>query len=94
MNSNLNLGWERIFVLEPVDGKPKNVIGIVDPRLFNGENNLVAVKDIETCMWTLRYQKGILPNELKQTFTSFSALTKYVTHYYKTRNIRIKEIKD
>lgn len=88
---------DRILFLEPIDGKPLDTRGIVDPRLFKtGEdgNKLHAIMDTETCLWSFRYEKGIVPPALKGTFTGFRALKKHADEYFLQRNIRITEVKD
>lgn len=85
---------DRVFVLAPMDGKdPLSTKGLVDPRLFSGENNLHAIMDPTNCMWYLRYDAGILEQPLKQKFTNFKILKKFVEDYYRRRNIQVKEIK-
>ncbi len=86
---------DRVFKLGIIDNKlPKNSTGMVDTRLFSGENNLHARMDPETCFWSLQYDSGALPQPLKVNFTSFPALKRHVEDYFKTRNIEIKEIQD
>ncbi len=87
---------DRIFKLGIIDNKlPKNSTGMVDTRLFSGENNLHAKMDPETCFWSLQYGNGgVLPQPLKVNFTSFPALKRHVEDYFRTRNIEIKEIQD
>ncbi len=86
---------DRIFKLGVIDDKlPKNSTGMVDTRLFTGENNLHAKMDPETCFWSLQYDAGALPQPLKVNFTTFPALKRHVEDYFKTRNIEIKEILD
>lgn len=83
------------LILKPIEGvKGKTSSGIVDPRLFNGENELYAIKDPQTCLWHVQYKQGVLPPKLKQRFTSYDLLLTYVTDYYKTRNIEIVKIVD
>lgn len=88
---------DRILILTPIDGKPLDSKGIIDPRLFkSGEdgNKLHAVMDTESCLWTFKYEKGIVPPALKGSFTGFRALMKHATEYFKQRNILVKEFKD
>lgn len=85
---------KRVFVLEPIGGKPETTSGMVDKRLFTGENNLNAILDEQTMLWSLRYDKGITPEPLQQKFTGFKKTKEFVEGYFKRRNIRIKEIKD
>src|ERR1044072_5349874 len=85
---------KRIFVLEAIDGKQTNTSGTVDKRLFTGENNLNAIMDEQTCLWSLRYDAGIVPEPLQQKFTSFKKAKDFVEGYFKRRNVRIKDIID
>lgn len=94
-NLTKNKTTDRIIVLKAGEGeKALNTSGAPDPRLFTGENKLHAVVDIQTMMWSLRYDSGILPQPLKQQFTSYKELMKFVTEYYKRRNIVIDKVID
>lgn len=85
---------DRILVLRPIEGsKAKSSTGLVDPRLFKGDNNLHAIMD-PMGLWYCRLDQGVIPPELKQQFTSFAKLLKHIQEYYKTRNIEIVEVKD
>lgn len=88
---------DRVLVLKPMEGKDaKSSGGIIDPNLFkDGEtsNRLHAVMDGETCLWTLKYERGALPPVLRdQTFTSFKNAKKYAEEYFKQRNVAITEV--
>jgi len=89
---------DRVLILEPIDGKkPLSSTGLVDPRLFkDGEegNRLHAVMDGETCLWSLKYDKGSIPPGLNGRFTSFKNIKKFAEDYFLTRNIKITEVKD
>lgn len=90
---------DRVLVLEPMEGKKAlSSTGLVDPRLFKeGEegNRLHAVMDMETCLWSFKYDKGAVPPYLKeQKFTGFKALKKCADDYFTKRNIRIREVKE
>ena len=86
---------DRVLVLKVIDDKkPLSSHGMIDSRLFKGENKLRAVMDPATTFWTFKYDQGILPEPLKCQFTSFSILKKHATDYFKTRNIEIVEVKD
>lgn len=86
---------DRILVLKTIDGeKPLSSKGLVDPRLFTGENKLHAVMDMQTTLWHLKYDQGIVPPPLKCQFTSFKMLRQHATEYFRSRNIEIVEIKD
>lgn len=86
---------DRILVLSVIEGKDaKGTTGLVDTNLFTGTNKLHAKMDPQTSLWYLQYEKGILPEYLKQRFTTFSVLLKHIGEYFKKRNIEIKEVKD
>ena len=86
---------DRVLVLKVKDGKaPLTSTGLVDNRLFSGENNLHGVMDPQSCLWSFKYEMGGLPPALKdQKFTSFSVLKRYAEEYFKKRNIEIVEVK-
>lgn len=88
---------DRVFVIEQIDKKkPLNTIGLVDPRLFkDGEegNKLHAVMDEHSCLWTMKYEKGGIPDGLKGQFTGFKALKKFAEEYFAKRNIKITEVR-
>lgn len=85
---------DRIINVEVEDNKkPMTTTGLVDSRLFTGENKLHGIRGPDG-LWIVKYERGIVPEVLKQKFTSFSQLTKFVEGYFKKRNIVIKEITD
>ena len=86
---------ERTLVLKPIDGK--NVLsssGLVDNRLFKGGNSLKAVMNPIDCLWRFKYETGIIPESLRQKFTSFAALLKFGQQYFERRGLQIVEIID
>ena len=86
---------DRILVLQPMEGKKATTTtGLVDTRLFKGGNRLHAVRDKTTSLWYMKYDEGILPDPLKQKFTSFKSLADYARAYFEKRNIQIVEIQD
>lgn len=86
---------DRIVVLRPIAGtKATSSTGLVDPRLFKGENKLHVVKEEQTNMWFFRYEQGGLPEPLKQRFTSFKLALEHAENYYKSRNVEIVEVID
>lgn len=87
---------DRVIKLKIIDGeKGLDKNGQVDPRLLNGGgNDLHAVMDPQTCLWTLHFEKGMIPMPLRQQFTSFSMTKKHVEAYYRGRNIEIAEVQD
>lgn len=58
-------------------------------KLFDN-NELHATQ--EAGMWKLTLDKGELPERLKQRFTGFNTLIKYLTIYFDTRGIDVKEV--
>lgn len=86
---------DRIAILRPIAGtKSVSSTGLVDPRLFKGENRLHIVKEEQTNMWFFRYDQGATPEPLKQKFTSFKMALAHATEYYKSRNVEIVEVID
>lgn len=87
---------DRVLSLEVVDGKkPLSSTGLIDTRLFNGAQQLHLKMDPQTCLWSFQYSNpGLLPEALKGHYTGFKAGIKFAEQYFKSRNIRIKEIKD
>lgn len=84
---------DRIFVLEKIEGlDTKNAKGMVDNRLFTGENRLHAKIDPANCQWYMQYDSGIIPQPLSGRFTSFDKLKSHVEQYYHKRNIKVKTI--
>jgi len=93
--SNKERSDDRLLFLKVQEGKsPHTTTGLIDKRLFTGENKMHAVMDSETSLWAIKYDKGGLPEALKQKFTSFSKLKNYVEIYFKGRNIEIEKIVD
>lgn len=91
-NSKLNSD-DRVFVLELIDKKaPLSTTGLMDRRLFSGENRLHAVKESQYNLWHVKYEHGTIPEPLQQKFTTFSQLLKYITDYFRKRNIELKEV--
>lgn len=89
---------DRIFKLERLPGeKPVNTGGMVDNRLFKeGEeaNRLHCVMDLESSLWELKYDKGILPGPLQSRFTSFTKAKEHAEIYFLKRGIKITQIID
>lgn len=84
---------DRVFVLEKVEGtQGKSTSGMIDNRLFDGGNKLHAKLDPHSMLWSVNMDKGLVPQVLKQQWTSFPKLKDYVTSYYANRGVRVKEI--
>lgn len=90
--AKINVEGIRYLSLKPMDDKkPLASNGNTDPRLFTGENKLKAVRG-DTSLWTMQYEKGMIPPELRNSYTKFSALMTAAQAFYKKRNIDVKEI--
>ena len=83
-----NSSTDRILVLGKLNAELP-ISGMMD---FT--NTLHAVMDTQTTMWYMKYDHGILPEVLKQRFTSWSKLMGFVTEYFKRRNIKIEKVID
>jgi len=91
-----NRSSDRILELKVIDNKaPISSTGLIDKRLFSGENRLHGIADPQYGHWSFKYDNGTLPPVLKeQRFTSFKALFNYAQDYFKKRNIEITEVID
>jgi hypothetical protein len=87
------LTGDRILEFVLKEGQtPASANGMLDKRLFTGENKLHVIKDPETCFWSFKYDSGAVPPVLHQNFTTFRAAFKHASDYYAKRNIELKEI--
>ena len=84
---------DRVFVLKAREGATSST-GLVDPRLFSGENKLHAKMDPKSLLWHFKYEHGGLPQPLKQSFTNFDLAYKHAEKYLNTRGIDILEVQD
>ena len=86
---------DRILVIKPIEGKSTlSSTGLVDPRLFTGENKLHAIMDTRNTLWYLKLDSGGLAEPLKQRFKTFDSLLSYTKRYFDKRNLQITEIID
>lgn len=85
-----NATKDKILILEPI-GAAYNTSGMLDKRLFTGENKLHAVLE-DNGLWSFHYDSGIMNEPLKQKFTSLSMALKAAKTYFDKRNVRVKEI--
>lgn len=87
-----NQSTDRIISLVKVEGKNTlSDMGLIDNRLFSGGNTLHAVME-PNGLWILKYDSGSLPEPLRQQFTNFTILMKFLRQYFHKRNIEIKEV--
>lgn len=87
---------DRVLVIKPIPGQDvKDSRGIIDRRLFTGENNLRIVRDPLDDLWYFKYDYGAVPPVIRsQKFTGFSKAYKYVERYLTKRGLQILEVKD
>ena len=84
---------DRILVLQVMEGKKAlGSGGIVDTRLFTGENKLHGVYDERTGLWNMKYELGAIPGALQQKFPTFDELRAFAEKYYATRNVEVTRI--
>lgn len=86
---------DRVFVLEQIDDKaPLSSLGVIDKRLFTGENKLHCTRDEGSYnLWYFKYDSGVVPERLKGLrFTKFDQAKSHAEKYFSERNIRIKEV--
>jgi len=88
--------FDRVLTLTPIEGKTaKDSRGVVDNRLFTGEQTLHCKMDLQTNLWRFQYgQNGLLPGGLEGDFTSFSKALQHAELYYGKRNVKVAEVKD
>lgn len=84
---------DRVIVLKPKEGeKVLSAQGSFDTRLFTGENKLHAIYRIETGLWFMKYDNGVLPQALQCQFQTLDELMDFVRGYYQKRNVEIQEV--
>jgi len=85
-----NAKTDKQLVLQPMEGRSTlSSMGLTDNRLFTGEVELHAVMDDATCLWNMKYSKGIPPQAFNQRFTSFNRLLRFAKDYFAKRNVEI-----
>lgn len=90
-----NRSDDRLIEIKVIDGKkPVSVTGLVDPRLFTGENKLHLYKDPKDLLWTYKYDHGAVPKVLKQKFTTYTKALETLRVYLNNRNLEITRILD
>ena len=90
----INISNNRTILLEKMPGKTViDNTGAKDYRDFQTSTPLRAIRNDDTNLWAMRYDPpAVIPEILRQQFTTFDGLLKHVTTYFNKRNIRIKEI--
>lgn len=87
---------DRVLVLAKMEGKDaKGSTGLVDPRILSGGDNRVhVIQNEQDQLWSFKYEKGAIPEDMKQRFTSFPKALAFAKSYYNKRNIEVTEVKD
>lgn len=86
---------DRILVLRQIEGQNTlSSSGLIDNRLFKGENRLHGVRNPIDNLWYMKYDTGGIPDPLKQKFTSFADLYRLAKGYFEKRGIEIVEVID
>lgn len=88
----MNNDSDRLFKLVAIDGKPLNTSGMVDKRLFDGSNKLHIKMDKHSSLWYCFYDKGLIPQQMQQRFTSFNKALSFVKEYFIQRDIDVQEV--
>jgi hypothetical protein len=83
----------RELILKPMEGMTVKGNNMVDPGVWKGTNSLRAIQD-ETSLWGFKFDKGILPDPLKQRFTSLPKAIAFAKQYFAKRNLELTEVKD
>lgn len=83
---------DRILVLSKID--PDAPEGILDPGIFTGKNNLHLVQNLVTGFWSFKYESGAVPPPLRTTYTSAKFALTVAENYFKTKKIKIVEVRD
>lgn len=73
---------------------PKSSQGLIDTRLFTGENKLHIVRDKVNNLWSFKYDHGGLPEHLKGRFTRFEDAYKHAEKYFGNRDVKIEKVND
>lgn len=85
-----NVSTDRVFVLKP-GPNPKDHAGKPRKTIFNTQTKLHAIQD--SGLWYMKYEdQSSVPEVLKQRFTNFNVLLKFLTQYFKQRGIEIEEV--
>lgn len=87
-----NRSEDRTFVLRAMPGQKK--LGLTDPELLTGNNKLHAIRDQQTMLWSLKFERGNIPVSLRQKWTKFSEVLAHVRMYYQEKNIEVIEVID
>ena len=87
---------DRIIHMQKKEGeKIRGATGLVDNRLMTGDNKLHAVFEGHTCLWYLKYEKGGMPEPLRdKRYTSFRKAVDAAELYFGKRGLEITKIEE
>ena len=71
-----------------------NSQGLLDNRLFKGENNIHLMVDPQYMHYFFKYDSGGLPEPFRQRFTSYDKAFNFAKAYFDKRNVEIAEVLD
>lgn len=93
-----NVKTERIFKLSPISEMVlmSRKRSTFNAHMFQGDKQLHAIQDAG--LWYLAYKSsdgtgaGNLPEPLKQRWTNFNQLLKFLISYFEARGVKVDEI--
>lgn len=93
-----NVKTERVFKLSPMNDMVmmSRKRTTFNAHMFQGDKQLHAIQDAG--LWYLAYKSsdgtgaGNLPEPLKQRWTSFNQLLKFIIPYFESRGVKVDEI--
>lgn len=83
-------GNDRKLKLSKMEGKSTLTnSGTVDNTLLTGGNTLRIIRDEQTSLWHFKFDRGELPQPLKDQWTTFQKAFDHARMYYARRNIEV-----
>jgi len=77
--------------LKLIQRNPKDSTGLIGREVFTGQNKLHIIFKEESGLWSFKLDHGVLPETLRQHFTSFIAAMKHAKTYFDLKNIDVTE---
>lgn len=84
---------DRVLLLNAREGATSST-GLIDNRLFTGDNKLHVTMNPRNLLWFFKYEHGGLPELLKQKFTNFDTAYKHAEKYFNSRGVEIVGVVD
>lgn len=82
---------DRVLVLEK-ELTSKDTM--MDPAVFTGGNQLHCAMLPGTSLWSFRYKHGVIPPALRNKFATFNQAKDHAEAYFKSKKIKIVDVKD